>query len=560
MAEQMIDERPLAEPSVAKRSLTTRKRSAWQAHMERLPVWFTGTMLAMASLMIVLLIGLVTVRGLCALWPKTLWEVTLEDGTRYLGLEHATEEIPHADSENRPARRTLFRIGNRDFYSSDFVWVDDARIQAREKPREAVVIERLEWGPFYGFLTEVKTPSRSTESVSERELWTLLRQEMRLARTRRSRMHQIEDRRIGDINYAMEQLRLENRRLQLKGLPPQNKEKLAEQEARYQEAAKELRTLRKEDEQYRVTLSTLEGKKKDLPISSLVRVHQPNALSWFGRLGVYGNRLAEFVFGQPREANAEGGVAPAIFGTVLMTLLMSLAVVPLGVLAALYLHEYAKQGWVVSFVRVAVNNLAGVPSIVFGVFGLGFFCYFIGGTIDQLFYPERLPTPTFGGGGILWASLTLALLTVPVVIVATEEALAAVPNGLRAASLACGATKFQTICGVIVPAALPGILTGAILAMARGAGEVAPLMITGVVKLAPQMPLDHMAPYMHFERKFMHLGFHIYDVGFQSPNVEASKPMVYMATLLLLGIIVCLNLAAMQIRGRLRGQFRGSEV
>jgi phosphate transport system permease protein len=279
-----------------------------------------------------------------------------------------------------------------------------------------------------------------------------------------------------------------------------------------------------------------------------------------GRMAVYADRLREFVFDQPREANSEGGVAPAIFGTVMMTLIMSLAVVPLGVLAALYLHEYAKQGVLVSGVRIAVNNLAGVPSIVFGVFGLGFFCYIIGGTIDQLFFPERLPTPTFGGGGILWASMTLALLTVPVVIVATEEALAAVPNGVREASLACGATKFQTIRRVVLPAAIPGILTGAILAMARGAGEVAPLMITGVVKLAPDLPMDHFAPFLHLERKFMHLGFHIYDVGFQSPNVEASKAMVYMTTVLLLGIVVCLNLTAMRVRGRLREQFRGSAI
>jgi phosphate transport system permease protein len=244
----------------------------------------------------------------------------------------------------------------------------------------------------------------------------------------------------------------------------------------------------------------------------------------------------------------------------MMTLLMSLAVVPLGVLAALYLHEYARQGPLVSAVRIAVNNLAGVPSIVFGVFGLGFFCYLIGGSIDQLFFPERLPTPTFGGGAIIWASLTLALLTVPVVIVATEEALAAVPGGVREASLACGATKFQTIWQVVLPAATPGILTGAILAMARGAGEVAPLMITGVVKLAPELPLDHLMPFVHLERKFMHLGFHIYDVGFQSPNVEASKAMVYMTTVLLLAIVVCLNLAAMRIRGRLRDRLRGAEV
>ena len=189
-----------------------------------------------------------------------------------------------------------------------------------------------------------------------------------------------------------------------------------------------------------------------------------------------------FLSEEPREANTEGGVFPAIFGTFVMTLLMSLAVMPFGVLAALYLREYAKQGLIVRTVRIAVNNLAGVPSIVFGVFGLGFFVYLVGGTIDQLFFSTALPTPTFGTGGIVWAALTLALMTVPVVIVATEEALAAVPRGTREGSLACGASKWQTIQRVVLPAAAPGILTGLILAMARGAGEVAPLMLVGSLR------------------------------------------------------------------------------
>ena len=334
---------------------------------------------------------------------------------------------------------------------------------------------------------------------------------------------------------------------------------IAQLQARYLQAAELLGRQREEDAAYRITLADVEGRTKTLPISAVVRGYQPNRLGLIGRVGVYLDRLGEFIAGQPREANAEGGVAPAIFGTVMMTLLMTLVVVPFGVLSALYLHEYARQGAMVSIVRIAVNNLAGVPSIVFGVFGLGFFCYGLGGAIDQLWFPERLPTPTFGGGGILWASLTLALLTVPVVIVSTEEALAAVPNGLRAASLACGATQFQTIRRVVLPSALPGIMTGAILAMARGAGEVAPLMITGVVKLAPDLPFDQIAPFLHLERKFMHLGFHIYDVGFQSPNIEASKAMVYMTALLLLMIVVCLNLAAMRLRAHLRERFRGAE-
>jgi phosphate transport system permease protein len=242
-----------------------------------------------------------------------------------------------------------------------------------------------------------------------------------------------------------------------------------------------------------------------------------------------------------------------------MTLLMVIAVTPFGVITALYLREYARQGRLVSIVRISVNNLAGVPSIVYGVFGLGFFAYIVGGSIDELFYPERLPSPTFGTGGLLWASLTLALLTVPVVIVATEEALAAVPRSMREGSLACGASKWQTIRYIVLPRALPGIMTGIILAMARGAGEVAPLMLVGVVKLAPELPIDGFFPFIHLERSFMHVGFHIYDVGFQSRNSEAGKPMVFVTTLVLIALIFAMNLSAIIVRTRLKRRFAGSE-
>ena len=237
---------------------------------------------------------------------------------------------------------------------------------------------------------------------------------------------------------------------------------------------------------------------------------------------------------------------------------MTLAVVPFGVLAALYLREYARQGPLVRMIRIAVNNLAGVPSIVFGMFGLGFFVYGVGAIVDHLFFSAALPAPTFGTGGILWASLTLALLTLPVVIVATEEALSSVPAGIREGSLALGSTKLQMIWRVVLPGALPGILTGVILATARGAGEVAPLMITGVVKLAPDLPLDGVFPFLHLERKFMHLGFHIYDVGFQSPNVEAARPMVFATTFLLLALVMVLNLTAIVVRRRLRMRYAPS--
>ncbi len=524
--------------------------------IRRLPIWMTGVGLMIAVLMIVALLTLIISRGLCALWPVRVWEVTAADGTRYLGLEHRTEVIPDAAG----ARRTLWRIGNRDLYGQDFVWLADSEVRSRVMPETAAVIERLEWGPFYGYVSALKTPDGTQDGDAA---WRRMQErELPAARRRLQTMRHLERRVIGDISYAMERHRLAVTKAEKLGQPGTvaHTAAIAALEAQYQEVAQELRRRREEDAAFRIVLIDVAGRTKELPVSSIVRMHQPNRLSLAGRVAVYASRMGELVFGQPREANSEGGVAPAIFGTVMMTLIMSLAVVPLGVLAALYLHEYAKQGVLVSVVRIAVNNLAGVPSIVFGVFGLGFFCYFLGGTIDQLFYAERLPASTFGGGGILWASLTLALLTVPVVIVSTEEALAAVPGGVREASLACGATKFQTIWQVVLPAAVPGILTGTILAMARGAGEVAPLMITGVVKLAPELPVDHLAPFLHLERKFMHLGFHIYDLGFQSPNIEASKAMVYMTTVLLLGIVLCLNLTAMILRTRLRAATRQSEV
>jgi phosphate transport system permease protein len=212
-------------------------------------------------------------------------------------------------------------------------------------------------------------------------------------------------------------------------------------------------------------------------------------------------------------------------------------------------------------VRIAVNNLAGVPSIVWGVFGLGFFCYVVGARIDEAFYPEYVSQhqPVFGTGGLMWASLTLALLTLPVVIVATEEALAAVPNSMREGSYACGASKWQTIRRIVLPRALPGIMTGMILAMARGAGEVAPLMLVGAVKIAPQLPIDGDAPFVHPSRSFMHLGFHIYDLGFQSPDSEAAQPMVFATTLLLISLVAILNILAIRLRSRLRKRFGASQ-
>lgn len=329
-------------------------------------------------------------------------------------------------------------------------------------------------------------------------------------------------------------------------------------QAQYDKLVAEVRDRRATLEKVVLVYRAASGEERQIPLSHVVNYYFPNDLDWWGRLGVFLSQGWEFLTEEPREANTEGGIFPALFGTFTMTVLMSLLVTPLGVIAAIYLREYAKQGTGVKLVRICVNNLAGVPSIVFGVFGLGFLVYGIGGKIDEVFFSSALPTPTLGTGGILWASMTLALLTLPVVIVATEEALAAVPRGVREAALACGASKWQMIQRVVLPSAAPGVLTGVILAMARGAGEVAPLMMVGVVKLAPSLPLDGLFPFIHPERKFMHLGFHIYDLGFQSPDSEAAKPMVFATTLLLITLVVVMNLSAILVRTRLRQKYAAS--
>jgi phosphate transport system permease protein len=525
-------------------------------------IWLTGAALAGCLLMITGLVLLVTARGLVAFWPDRLVELSLKDGKKYVVAVLAEEPIPKSGEGPDPGMRIQVRLGNRDLYGLDFRWIPESQIVARRQPADALLVERLEYGPFQGYLKRIEG---DTGPSAGGDPFVRLSRLQKAAAARRREIRRIEKGPVGQINHEMEKERLAIRGLRLRdpSLSPTTRGRIAAAEAeiarlqkRYEQQRTRVDRLTEENDRVLAVFADAAGEEKTLPVSAVVRVFRPNQLDFFGRLGVYFSRLWEFISDEPRESNTEGGVFPAIFGTVMMVILMSAAVMPFGVLAALYLREYARQGPLVRAVRIAVNNLAGVPSIVFGVFGLGFFVYLTGGAIDKLFYSERLPDPTFKTGGILWASLTLALLTVPVVIVATEESLAAVPRGAREGSYALGATKWQTIRRVVVPAAAPGILTGLILAMARGAGEVAPLMITGVVKLAPELPFDVNPPFLHFERKFMHLGFHIYDVGFQSPNVEAAKPMVYITTLLLLGVVIALNLTAILVRERLRRKLR----
>jgi phosphate transport system permease protein len=527
-----------------------------------------GGALALNLVLIVALLALIGWQGGRYFWQKDLVEVELADGRSVLGEIHSREEVAAHRAEDGVARdRFQVRAGNRDLTGSDFLWIDTADVVRSAQPDDAVVLERLEWGNFYGRVVELRRGDAVLAAGGE-ATWAALEPLLAAKQREREAIRELERGAIGDVNYAIEKLRLAERRLELDAPPAAERarrqaeidRRMAELHAEYERLAAALFARRDELAAETLVVEAADGARKEIAAGAVVRALRPNAMSAAGKLALYLDRVHEFVADDPRESNTEGGIFPAIFGTVMMVFLMSIAVVPFGVLAALYLREYATQGPLVRLVRIAVNNLAGVPSIVFGVFGLGFFVYTIGGSLDRLFYPEALPTPTFGTGGILWGALTLALLTVPVVIVATEEGLASVPRIVREGSLALGATKFETTFQVVLPAAAPGVLTGLILAMARAAGEVAPLMIVGMVKLAPTLPIDGNFPFVHFERKFMHLGFHIYDVGFQSPNVDATKPLVFATALLLIVVVTAMNLVAISLRNRLRRKYAGSAV
>jgi phosphate transport system permease protein len=536
-------------------------------------IWTTAGAVALSLVAVYAVVWLTAARGLTHFWPKPLVEtvVKMPDGKtgRLIGEVREKEEVSVArlreagfviDSQDTFSYRYLFKQGNRDVYGVDFKWFAAPTLGEFTQPKDLITIERREWGNFYGHLKNLKS---SGKVVAEGEAaWGELQKRLAHANTLFNEALRIEKSDIGKINFALERLRLQERKLELSGsLDKEDQAAFAQKrEARQTEFAAlqgRLESIRRELEQDSISVEVMTGAVIDIPLSKVADVYMPNAMSLWDKIVFYVHKFTEFVADDPREANTEGGIFPAIFGTVMMVLLMSAMVTPLGIMAAVYMREYAKQGPLIRIIRISVNNLAGVPSIVYGVFGLGFFVYFLGGNIDQLFFPEALPAPTFGSPGILWASLTLAILTLPVVIVSTEEGLSRVPRSVREGSLALGATKAETLWRTVLPMASPAMMTGLILAVARAAGEVAPLMLVGVVKLAPSLPLDGNFPFLHLERKFMHLGFHIYDVGFQSPNVEAARPLVYATALLLVIIIVALNLAAIRLRNRLRERLRG---
>jgi ABC-type phosphate transport system permease subunit len=717
--------RPTEKPVVRLRGKNRKMGSTLTARGEPM-IWLTGGCLVMCLVMILGLLGLVFYNGVGTFWPKPLIELKTLDGKVFLGkvtkrqvyTPSATEldSIPQDVRTQAEARlaelggtspRRLLRTANFDLTGTHFNWVSEYMVTEERTSDWALFIERDNRGHFYGY-PKAFTLDGERRATEPAEIWALYQEHHEGVLERVEEIHALEEGDTKTVARKREAARIAVRAAELEHGKDSPEHQRAEQELQQindwavkenKRIAEEIAALKAENDRFQLEMETADGKGKTLGLAEIIRAFPSNRLSFGGKVGVYLSRWWEFLSANPREANSEGGVFPAIFGTAVMTILMSLAVVPFGVMAALYLREYAKAGWIVSIVRIAINNLAGVPSIVFGVFGLGFFCYVVGGYIDggpknagfsplpskqwflllaafaglvvlgvtgmvlnrggtktsgsgasrvvnlliglpivavwlgvlvligdwfvairsaadvmirvaglgvlagmawvvfksiwraendmrtpleravyvggvctcilasllavglvaltpffDGFYEARLPNPTFGKSAMLWASFTLALLTLPVVIVATEEALSAVPNSMREGSYACGASKWQTIKRIVLPRATPGIMTGMILAMARGAGEVAPLMLVGAVKIAPELPFD-TAPPFGLNRSFMHLGFHIYDVGFQSQNSEAGKPLVYTTTLLLITLILLLSMTSIWLRSRLRKKF-----
>ncbi|WP_029935556.1 phosphate ABC transporter permease PstA [Thiomicrospira pelophila] len=537
-------------------------------------VWFSASAVSVAVVLVFGLLMLIAVRGLSHFWPHEVYNFEMAASAPaqsevVTGEIHNTR-IKEFDNPDKPGFKVkepqlLIKTGNRDLYGLDFRWISEKDInnQAWSLAQGITVIERHEWGNLYGYVHEVR---KNGEVVAAGEgVEEALAKRIAASEKLRTKINAIEKMDVGAINYQLQSLRYEQRKLEMANSFTQADAQRIEQEkakleAQYQTLKAGLDEMYTElNQQGEATIMVAGGQQVQVPIKNMVRSWQPNEMRFDQKFGFFMGSIGHFLFDNPREANTEGGVFPAIVGTLTMVVLMTLFVMPMGVIAAIYMREYAREGWLLRLVRISINNLAGVPSIVFGIFGLGFFVYVLGHSIDQMFYSYALPTPTFGTPGLLWAALTMALLTLPVVIVSTEEGLSRVPRALREGGLALGATRAEVIMRIVLPLTTPAIMTGLILAIARAAGEVAPLMLVGVVKLVSELPVSLNAPFVHLDQKFMHLGFHIYDVGFQSPNVEASQPLVYATSLLLVLVIVSLNLGAISIRNRLREKYKALE-
>ncbi|WOO42246.1 phosphate ABC transporter permease PstA [Rubellicoccus peritrichatus] len=529
-----------------------------------LPVWLLGAGLATGLLMIGLLFVIIIMNGLAVFWPREVVLITLHHesgagpgGRTEFGASILDQRSISGSSEG--SEEYYLYVGSDEVLGDKFHYIPLEDVIDLSKPKAAMVAERYAHGSALLIPESLEDENGAIVMANSPQFNEALKKAISNSAEKRKALHDLESGDIAKVNRALEMLAINERKLLNNSTQSTQLEELRKErtalEKRHESLAAIAQSLRDEANQAKLYYRLLSGEAITQPIQEILSVHQPNAMGIFDKIWYFITHFIKYALDDPREGNTEGGIFPIIVGTFVLTILMSIVVMPLGVIAAIYLREYARPGPIVQFVRIAVSNLAGVPSIVYGVFGLGFFVYFLGGHIDTLFFSDRLPSPTFGTGGIIWAALTLALLTVPVVIVATEESLAAFPQGIREASLACGASRFQTLIRIILPASAPGMITGLVLAIARAAGEVAPLMLVGVVAFAPDLPFDQIAPYVHLDRKFMHMGYHIYSLGFLTQDSEAAKPMVFATTFLLIMLVVVLNIGAMLLRDKMRKRY-----
>ena len=531
-------------------------------------IWLSAGAVTISLLALLGLIVLLAGQGMRYFWPHSVYEFELNNGQRIIGERYAINQIPRqqlldagiklAPDAPTTLSRYLIKTGNREWQNQDFVTLLAQDIRHTRKPKDLLVLEREHNGNAYGYLVGLL---ENGQPLVGRQVVRDLQSSIDRTRGLTQKIMHLRQHQLSAISAQFEKMRLSQRQAEMNGtwndrLQAQIRAERLELERKHQQLMIRLDALEHDQKSDSLLLRDMNGIQREIPVYEIHDAWMPNAMSTGDKVRHWVKQIKKFMVDNPRESNTEGGVFPALFGTMLMVILMSVIVMPLGVIAAVYLHEYARKNWFTRLIRIAVVNLAGVPSIVYGIFGLGFFVYVLGGSIDQLFFSEALPNPTFGTPGLLWASLTLALLTLPVVIVSTEEGLARIPASLRQGSLALGATKAETLRRVVLPLAVPAMLTGLILAIARAAGETAPLMLVGVVKSVPELPIDAVFPYLHLDRKFMHLGFQVYDGALQSPNVEAARPLVFATAFLLVTLVVGLNLAAMSIRHYLREKYR----
>ena len=389
-------------------------------------IWLNAGAISIALVAVFGLLLLILFRGMSHFWPAnveafhyqnndnavTIIAEIIESESVPLKALHNVEnsQNPEAGDEHGNVSRYLVKTGNRDILGSDFRWLYDIDLVNKEQPENLMVLERIEWGNFYGYLKAVYENDQLI--ASDENAWPEFIQRLDRTIDIREQILQLEQGDIGAINYELERLRLKERRLQLDDkLSPAESNKIEnrrkELKLEYEVLLKQTQKLYQQINRDSIRATVMDGSEVTVPLEKIVKAWQPNQMSVINKLGFYVHSLWSFITDDPREANTEGGIFPAIFGTVMMVILMAILVTPLGVIAAVYLREYAKQGALIRIIRIAVNNLAGVPSIVYGVFGLGFFVYFLGGNIDALFFPEALPSPTFGTPGLMWSSLTL---------------------------------------------------------------------------------------------------------------------------------------------------------